>query len=190
MKHIRLIAMTVLCTAFYFSAHSQTEQEMKAWQAYMEPGAMHKMMASWDGAWEQDITHWMQPGAEGTKSKANCETKSLMGGRYSETKHTGNFFGMPFEGTSLVGFDNGKKEFISTWIDNMGTGIMIMTGTYDAGTKTINMKGSATDPMTGKDMVMRQTIKIIDDNTQLMEMYSVVEGKEFKNMEIMMKRRK
>lgn len=190
MKHLKLIAAAVLVTAFYLSANSQTAEQMKAWQDYMEPGDMHKMMASWDGAWEMDITHWMEPGAEGAKSTATCETKTIMGGRYSESKHNGNFFGAPFEGLSLMGYDNGKKEFVSTWIDNMGTGIMIMTGTYDAATKTIKMKGTATDPMTGKDVAMRETLQIVDDNTQVMEMYSEVDGKEFKNMSIAMKRKK
>lgn len=27
---------------------------------------------------------------------------------------------MPFEGISTLGYDNAKKTFFSTWIDNMG----------------------------------------------------------------------
>ena len=44
--------------------------------------------------------------------------------------------GMPFQGMSTMAYDNGKKTFMSTWIDNMGTGILETEGTYDAGTKT------------------------------------------------------
>ena len=33
--------------------------------------------------------------------------------------------GMPFNGLSLEGYDNAKKEFTSIWIDNMGTGTSI-----------------------------------------------------------------
>lgn len=190
MKHIRLIAAAVLCTAFFYSSNSQSAEQMKAWQEFMEPGAMHKMMAIWDGAWNLDITHWMEPGGEGSKSTATCVSKTIMGGRYSESKYDGNFFGAPFEGVSLLAYDNGKKEFVSTWIDNMGTGVMILTGTYDAATKTLNLKGSSTDPMTGKDMAIRETVQIVDDNTQVMEMYNVVEGKELKTMSITMKRKK
>ena len=44
--------------------------------------------------------------------------------------------------------------------------------------------------MQGKDVKMRQTVKIIDDNTQLMEMYMTPDGgSEFKTMEITMKRK-
>lgn len=189
MKHFRSLLMAVLFTAFCLQAQSQTQEEMEAWISYMQPGAMHKMMAGWDGNWEMELTQWTHPGAEASKSTASCVTKSILGGRYSETKHTGDFMGATFEGISVLAFDNAKKEFVNTWIDNMGTGIMIMRGTFDAGSQTIDMKGVATDPMTGKDMAVRQTIRIINDKTQQMEMYSMVEGKEFKNMSIMMKKK-
>ena len=77
-----------------------------------------------------------------------------------------------------------KKTFQSTWVDNMGTGIMYLEGKYKEGSKTITLKGTAVDPMTGKTENVRHTLKFIDDKTQLMEMYMTKDGKEFKNMEI------
>ncbi len=32
--------------------------------------------------------------------------------------------GMPFEGMGIDGYDNLAKQYVSTWVDNMGTGIM------------------------------------------------------------------
>lgn len=55
----------------------------------------------------------------------------ILGGRYQQSMHTGSFNGMPFEGISLVGYDNTKKVFMSSWADNMGTGSMYMEGTWD-----------------------------------------------------------
>jgi len=40
------------------------------------------------------------------------------------------------------------------------------------------------DPTTGKDCDVKEIYKWVDDNTQQMEMYTVVNGKEVKNMEI------
>jgi len=40
------------------------------------------------------------------------------------------------------------------------------------------------DPANGKDIPVREVMKIIDDNNQTMEMYSMANGKEFKAMEI------
>lgn len=190
MKRFALSLTTALLLFAGFNARAQTEAETKAWQAFMMPGDIHKMLASWDGEWTEEITHWMQPGAEPMKSVATCVNRMIMGGRYQESKHTGSFFGMPFEGLSTLGYDNGKKVFVNTWIDNMGTGFMILEGTWDDASKTINLKGKATDPMTGKDMPVRQTFKLTDSNTQVTEMFTVVNGKEFKNMEIVLKRKK
>ena len=96
---------------------------------------------------------------------------------------------MPFEGVSILGYDNAKKVFQSTWIDNFGTGITNMTGAWDQATNTVNFTGTSLDPMTGNDMNIRQTFKIIDDNNQIIEMFSTMGGKEIKTMEIKMTRK-
>lgn len=109
-----------------------------------------------------------------------------MGGRYQQSTFKGDFGGMPFEGTSTTGYDKGKKVFFSTWMDNMSTGIMNMEGTWDEATKSINFKGKMICPANGIECEMREVYKIIDDNTQVMEMYGpdMKTGKEFKSMEI------
>ena len=93
---------------------------------------------------------------------------------------------MPFEGTSTTGYDNAKKVFFTTWMDNMSTGVMNMEGTWDEATKTINFKGKMLCPANGVETEMREVFKIVDDNTQVMEMYGpdMKTGKEFKSMEI------
>ncbi len=97
---------------------------------------------------------------------------------------------MPFEGISTLGYDNAKKVFMNTWVDNMGTGIMQMQGTWDAATKTINLAGTSVDPTTGKDMNVRETFTVVDNNTQMMNMYMTQNGKEYKSMEIKFTRNK
>jgi uncharacterized lipoprotein NlpE involved in copper resistance len=164
---------------------------MKNWQEYMTPGPMHAMMAKWDGAWDSDLTMWMEPGAPETKSKSSAENKMIMNGMYQQSTHTGEMMGMPFTGMSTVGFDNHTKEFVSTWIDNMGSGIMVMKGPWDEATKTMNLKGKMVDPGTKGETEVRETFKIIDDNTQEMEMFVMMpDGKEFKTMNIKFTRKK
>lgn len=183
MKKITIIICTLLITILCKTTFAQTEAEMKAWQDYMTPGDVHKMLASSDGTWNEDITMWMDP-AKPTKSTATAENKMILGGRYQQSTHTGTFNGMPFEGFSLIGYDNAKKIFVSSWADNMGTGIMNMEGKWDPATKTINFTGTTVEPATGKDMNVRETFSIIDNNTQKMEMFMTNDGKESKTMEI------
>jgi len=163
---------------------------MKAWQEYMTPSDMHKMLAKSNGTWTEEMTMWMSPDAPPTKSTATAVNKMILGGRYQESKHTGKFNGMPFEGISTLAYDNAKKTFVSTWVDNMSTGLMTMEGTYDEGSKTMTLKGKAFDPMKGQECDVRETFKMIDDNTQQMEMFTTADGKEYKSMEILLKRKK
>ena len=163
---------------------AKEEKEQKAWMAYMTPGEMHKMLANSSGSWHENLTFWMAPGAEPTQAESECTNKMILGDRYQESVHTGMMMGMPFEGRGKIGYDNAKKSFQSTWVDNMGTGVMYLEGKYKEGSKTITLKGTAVDAMTGKTENVRQTLKFIDDKTQLMEMYMTKDGKEFKNMEI------
>jgi hypothetical protein len=112
----------------------------------------------------------------------------ILGGRYQESVHTGEFGGMPFEGHSLTGWDNLRKVIISIWVDNMGTGVTYMEGTWNATTQTIEMKGKMTDPMTGNMTDIRETLKFVDDDTQIMQQFGMKDGKEYKTMEIKLTR--
>jgi hypothetical protein len=132
----------------------------------------------------------MDPAAPPQQMEASCVNTMIMGGRYQEARHTGNFGGMPFEGHALLAWDNALKKFQSTWIDNMGTGLTFMDGQWDAATRTIGFKGIMTDPMTGKPSTIRQDLRIVDENTQELTQYSQKDGKEFKSMFIRLIRKK
>lgn len=159
----------------------------KNWADYMTPSKLHKMMASWDGKWNGTVTMWQSPGATPTISQGTATNSMIMGGRYQQVVFTGNMMGQPFEGRSLLAYDNAKKIFTSTWIDNMGTGIMVIEGPWDESSKSMTLKGMTVDPAagTGKEMAVKEIFTIKDDKNQLMEMYgNGPDGKEFKMMEI------
>lgn len=156
---------------------------MKKWQECMTPGEMHKWMASMNGKWTTEGKFWMDEKAPPTESKGTCENKMVLNGLYQESVHKSMMMGMPFEGHGTLAYDINRKVFISTWIDNMGSSIMILEGTYDDASKTLTLKGPWEDPIKGK-MEIRETCKMINDKTQMMEMYGIQGGKEMKWMEI------
>ncbi len=168
---------------------AQQEKEMALWMDYMTPGEMHQMIAKCDGDWHEDLVFWMDPKAEPTKAEAECTNSMIMGGRYQESIHKGDMMGMPFEGKGLLGYDNIKKVFQSTWIDNMGTGVMYMEGPYDKKTNSVTLTGKMVDPMTGKTEKARQIFTFVDEKTQKLEMFVTKGDKEFKSMEIKMTKR-
>ncbi|HMJ48553.1 MAG TPA: DUF1579 domain-containing protein [Ferruginibacter sp.] len=166
---------------------------MKAMMDYGTPGDMHKMLASWNGTWSGETTMWESEGAAPRQSSGTAVNSMIFGDRYQTSTHKGNMMGMPFEGRSTMGYDNATKKFVSTWIDTWSTGIMNMSGNWDATTKTLNMSGTMPDICRpGKECTLREVFTVVDDNTQRMEMYGPdpKTGKEYKMMEIKMTRKK
>lgn len=164
---------------------------MKAWDEFKTPGINHKWMEKTNGNWEAEMSQWMDPAAPPEKSKATVSQSSTLGGRYVIGKYSGKTMGKPMQGMSIMGYDNAKKLFVSTWIDDLGTGIVRMTGTYDETTKTLNLKGYQTDPVTGKDTEIREEMTLIDDDSYSLTMYGTgMDGKEMKFMEGTFKRKK
>jgi uncharacterized protein DUF1579 len=159
-------------------------QDMKAMQDYMTPGDVHKMIAKYDGTWNSAVSVWMKPGAPPMTSKSVAVNTMILGGRYQQSKMTGDYGGMPFEGFSLLGYDNTKKVFTSTWIDNFGTGTMTLEGTWDGASRTIIFKGKMFDPMSNKDIEIKETIQYVDDNTTKNQMFVESASGESKTMEI------
>lgn len=163
----------------------------KAWEAYMTPSAAHEMLAKDTGIWDAEMSFWTPDNPEPQKATSIAEYKMILGGKYQEGKFTGEMWGMPFEGRGLTAYDNATEEYIATWVDNMGTGVLVSKGKYDEASKTLTFNGKMVDPVTKKEKVIKEVITYIDDNNQKMEMFDVDDsGKEFKNMEILSKRRK
>ncbi len=161
----------------------------KAWAAYMTPGDVHKMMASANGKWNAEMTMYMPDGSSSTH-KMICENQMILGGRYQQSVYKGSFEGMPFEGIATLAYDNARKIYISSWIDNMGTGMMYLEGTFDEATKTITSRGKSIDVTTGKEIQIRETMQFMDNDNQLMEMFDTKNGKENKSMSIKLTRAK
>jgi hypothetical protein len=183
MKRIPLLAL--VAAFFATGASAQVDSSTAKWMKYMTPGKEHQWLAESDGTWTSDITMWFSPGAEPMKSTGTTVNTMILGGRYQQSTHKGEMMGSPFEGQSTLAFDNLKKVFIMTWIDNMGTGMMIGEGPWDEKTKSVTIKGKMMDPMTGKECNFREVFKVLDKDHQVLEMYTPdPKGKEFKAMEI------
>ncbi|NUM61940.1 MAG: DUF1579 domain-containing protein [Ignavibacteriaceae bacterium] len=156
---------------------------MKAWQEYMTPGTMHELLAKSVGEWKTEIKSWMDPNMPPTETAGKSVCESMLGGRYFIATETANFMGMPFEGSSISGYDNATKKFFSVWIDNMGTGVLNLEGSYDEASKTFTYTGSGMS-FTGEYKV-REIIQHVNDDESLFTMYMEEGGRpEMKMMEI------
>src|SRR6059058_3063424 len=141
----------------------------------------HKLLSSLDGNWNFAIKMWMNPdpNAPAQESKGTATRKSIMGGRYVIMDVTGKMQ-MPgedgkmketqFKGMGVEGYDNVKQKFVSSWIDNMGTGIQLSDGTYDPATKTFTYT-SEIEMMPGMKTPVREVLKITDKDHMTLEWY-------------------
>jgi len=71
----------------------------------------------------------------------------------------------------------------------MGTGLTYMEGTWNPESQSINMKGKMTDPMTGAVSDIREVLKFVDGDTQIIQQFGMKDGKEYKMMEIKLTRK-
>ena len=154
----------------------------------------HKLLSSLDGNWDYTVKMWMDGNDSGTPqmSTGTAVRKTIMDGRYV-TMEVGGKMQMPgpdgkpqdvdFKGMGVEGYDNVKKKFVSSWVDNMGTGIEFSEGSYDPGTKSFTYK-SEIEMAPGMKTKVREVVKVVDDTHMMLEWYETQGGKEKKTMEI------
>jgi hypothetical protein len=203
MKRTRLfgaiLALGLLVPVVAFAQEKQpampSEEErakmMEVWMKLATPGPDHKLLEPIIGSFNVRTVMWEYPGAPAQESTGTSEHVWVLGGRYVQQTFRGSFVGQPFEGIGYTGYDNYKKQFISVWIDTMGTSMLISTGTADATGKIITSTAEWDDAITGTTSTVRELVRIVDNDTHVMEMYMPgPDGKEHKNMEITYTRKK
>lgn len=164
---------------------------MKAWMAYATPGAPHKALEGLVGTWDVKSKVSMAPGAPPEETTGTSENKMILGGRYLEQHYEGTAMGQPFHGIGVTAFDNYKRKFVATWIDSMGTGIVMTTGTFNKAGKVITSWGTMDDPAMKKTTKVKTVVTIVDADHHTYESWSGgPDGKMVKNLEIHFTRRK
>ena len=181
-------ALGMLVTASAFAADPAPDQQamMEKMTKAATPGAPHAMLAKMAGEWTAAVKFQMDPSQPWQEVTGTSVVTTLMGGRYIQESNTSVMMGMPFSGMGVTGYDNVLGKYVSTWIDNMGTGIMTSTGTADASGKVITWSGVMSDPITGKATKARMITTVLDDNHHTYEMFNTPPGakKEMKTMSI------
>jgi hypothetical protein len=164
-----------------------TEADMQACMAACTPGKMHEQLAKGVGVWKGTNTMWMYPGAEPVKTPCTSTVTSFMDGRFVKIEMAGEMPGMgPFNGFGINGYDNVAQKFVSTWLDNCGTGILSGTGELSPDGKTMTWSYSYTCPVTKKPTAMRQVETTTGPNTMTLDVYTTdpKAGKEYKMISI------
>jgi hypothetical protein len=200
MRRIRPVAGLLLALGLGFGSAARADEkgappqmDQAAMQKMMEliqPSAVHHHMAGMAGTWTTKMKMWEGPGEPAT-SEGTVTCEMILGGRYLISRHTGEWMGMPFEGMGIDAYDNAKKEFISLWLDNFGTGVMNLTGHSTKDNLGIDYVGTMFDPMTMSELKVRQEIRHQGPDQYTFSMYRIDEkGQDQKVMEMVGTRQK
>lgn len=175
------------------TAQSSEAELMKQMMELGKPGENHKLLAEMTGSWTYTMKMMMDPTTgKPSESKGTATRKAIFDGRYFTFEVSGKFqmpgkdgkpTDMNFKGMAIEGYDNAKKKFISSWIDNMSTMMMNSEGSYDAATKTFIYLAEC-EMIPGMRTKMREVIKVADKDHHTFEMYEDRGSGETKTMEI------
>lgn len=118
-------------------------------------------------------------------SKGSATIEPLFEGRFIRETFEAEMMGQAFKGESTTGFDNNKKQFVTSFIDSMSTGITQMKGSISQDGKTLTFIGDMDEPMSGEmGKAFRIVITVESADSHTMEMSEILYGEPFKVMEI------
>lgn len=177
---VSLIGMLALSSSAQEKASTaptpdEMQEMMKKWQESMTPGAEHKHLAYFVGSWTAEMKMWMGgPQAPPETVKGTSTLKAVLGGRFIQQEMKSTMMGQPYIGTGLLGYDNFKKAYVGSWVDNMSTAILTMEGSANADRTVYTLEGKSDDPATGqKDKIMRYVWRILDKKTHVFEIHDL-----------------
>jgi len=118
-------------------------------------GKFHDFLKQFEGSWETKSE--FQMGEQVMKSKGTETDKFAVGGLFLLTDGKADMEGMPmpFEFHSTWGYDEHKKKYTGSWVDNMSTAIWPFEGTVDEAGKVFTLAMEGPNPMDGKPMKIK-----------------------------------
>jgi hypothetical protein len=179
-----LVGATALITSQVVSQDPTQDEMMARWMELATPGKHHEKLGVFVGTWEQTVKMWMAPDAPPTVNTAEATYEWMLDGRFLKGTYKGEFNGMPFEGQDITGYDNFRKEYVSVWMDNMSTGLMMSRGQWNDAENALVMRGTIDDLMQGKqDLPKKDVIRVVNEDENTFE--SWVQGPDGEMMKVM-----
>ena len=167
-------AATFFCT--FALLHAQEE--------YPKPGPEHDLLKQMAGEWDAKMTCNF-PGTDGPiETTGSYSAKLDVGGFFLIGQFKSEFFGQPFKGHSITGYNQFEKKYKGVWVDSMGPYLYNTTAEFSKDGKTYKEKMTGPGP-DGKPINFRSVIEIKDDDHMQMTMYMIGEDdKESQMMKI------
>ncbi|HSE95516.1 MAG TPA: DUF1579 family protein [Methylomirabilota bacterium] len=169
---MRALALLVPCLLAAVPAAAQVppsaeerQRMAREMMAAAQPGPEHAELMALAGSWDVEGRIWSTPGAEPMALAFPAENRAILGGRFLESRASGEMMGMPIESLAIYGFDRRHRKYTVVGYDTFGTYYVTGAGTMDPATRTVAMDGTDDDPITGMTQVYTLHLRFVDPDT-------------------------
>jgi len=139
------------------------------------PGEFHKMLARSNGTWIGHGTMQFSPDGPLVDGGTSILVNTMaMNDLYQVSAIKGSPSGMrkPWTGLRITGYDNERKVFTRAMIgDGDAAGGVSMEGTWEEATQSITFPFKKISRTTGEERDLKEVYRIIDENTEVLEIY-------------------
>jgi len=186
-KHFVPLTIAILCISLISYSSQQGEvpgetmaRMMKLGEALATPNTNHTFLTSMAGEWRTSSTVM---GMNPTSGSASYEM--ILGNRYLDGMHEGDFMGIAFDGRLTIGYDNYKHKFVASFIDNLGTSMRGAEGMLDRSGTILSLWGVMDEWLTDEhDKPVLYRYIIMNENQFLFEVHDLGMGNESKVIEV------
>jgi hypothetical protein len=150
---------------------------MKKMMELASPSEGHKKLNDLVGVWDAETKMWVGGPGQPAVSKGSAEYSWVLGGRFLREDFKGDIMGMPMTGFGFTGYDNYAKKYTGVWVDNMGTALSTMEGTFDRSGKVLTLYGKMDEWATGElSKNVKYVTRIIDKDKHVFEIHDLSIG--------------
>ncbi len=171
------IALAAIAATFTFAAADAQEE-------FPKPGPQHELLKQMEGEWDAKMVCNFPGIDEPIETTGAMSAKLDIGGFFLISEFTSEFFGQPFKGRAMTGYNPFQKKYTGVWIDSMGPALYNTVGEFSKDGKTFNetMTGPGPD---GKEIKFRSVTEIKDKDHTTFTMFMIdEEDKEVQMMKI------
>jgi hypothetical protein len=128
-------SVTLTALVLFFVCGTLVGQEMPAMP---KPAQEHAWLQQFTGEWKTEMKGTMAPDQPPMECNGTLSSRQL-GGFWVLNEMKGEMSGAPMNGIQTIGYDEGKKKYVGTWVDSMTAFMWQYEGTVDASGKVLTL---------------------------------------------------
>jgi len=168
-----------------------SDKVMATAQQYTQPGPHHEFLERFLGTWETETRFTMAGMEKMPPAPGTIECSWLIDGRWIQMQGSGTMFGMRLSTFEVMGYDNFKKSYVLSRVQNLDTAMHNAEGDVDPSGNVLLLYGTLDEYLTGEHDKMVKTIyRFVSNDEILLEVHDLPIGeKNTKVIEMTMKRK-